>query len=38
MSFLVLCVVGEDDVVDVAEERGEGDVVVGLLHTEAGAD
>lgn len=43
MSFLVLCVVGEDDVddtdvVDDDEERREGDVVVGLLHSEAGAD
>lgn len=43
LSFLVLCVVGEDDgddtdVVDDDEERGEGDIVVGLLHSEAGAD
>lgn len=43
MSFLVLCVVGEDDVddtdvVDDGGERGEGDAVVGLLHSEAGAD
>lgn len=49
MSFLVLCDVGEDsgdndddEVVDEAEERDEGDVEVGLgvvlLHGEVGAD
>lgn len=36
MSFLVLCVVGEDDVDDT--DVVDDDAVVGLLHSEAGAD